>query len=135
MGLFSSFFGAHPNTTKSFGAHRNTTKMKVAGLTASAVDYVINDEGEAMLVGGSIVLDRELRPTFHRGKPERSGKILAIVAIRDLEEAEILKFTARLDMHDPSMCQPFLGQLIDAVLREFEAQCPDFAALPTGESF
>jgi hypothetical protein len=124
MGLLFSLFGAHPNTTK----------MKVAGLTASAVDYAINNEGLGNLVDGSIVLDKKLHPTFRGGKPERRGSILAVAAIRDLEEAEILKFISRIELQDPSMYQPYLGQLIDALMRKFESECPDFAALPKGES-
>jgi hypothetical protein len=122
MGLLSSLFGAHPNTTK----------LKVTGLTASAVDCAINDAGLGILVDGSIVLDKKLHPTFRSGKPERRGNILFVAAIRDLEEAEILKFISRIELQDPSMYQPYLGQLIDAVIRKFEAQCPDFAALPKG---
>ena len=124
MGLLSSLFGGRPNTTK----------MKIASFTASAVDYAINDVGLGILVDGSIVLDKQLRPTFRCGKPERGGKNLAVAAIRDLEEAEILKFIARIETQDPSMYQPYIGQLIDALMRKFEAQCPEFATLPTDES-
>ena len=124
MGILFSLFGGRPNTTK----------MKVAGLTASAVDCAINDVGLGILVDGSIVLDKKLHPTFRSGKPERRGNILFVAAIRDLEEAEILKFISRIELQDPSMYQPYLGQLIDAVMSKFEAHCPDFAALPKGES-
>ena len=123
MGPFSSLFGGRSNTSK----------MKVTGLTASAVDRAINDAGLGILVDGSIVLDKKLHPTFRSGKPERRGNILAVAAIRDLEEAEILKFISRIELQDPSMYEPYLGQLIDAVMLTFEARCPDFAALPKGE--
>lgn len=125
MGLLSSLFGGRPKTTK----------MKVAGLAASTIDYVINDAGLGMLVAGSLVLDKELRPSFRSGKPKLGGDIFAVAAIGELEEAEIFKTLAQTDMRDPSMFQPFVDQLIYAVLRKFEAQCPAFAALPTGEMF
>lgn len=125
MGLLSSLFGGRPKTTK----------IKVAGLAASTIDYVINDAGLGMLVAGSLVLDKELRPSFRSGKPKLGGDIFAVAAIGELEEAEIFKTLAQTDMRDPSMFQPFVDQLIYAVLGKFEAQCPAFAALPTGEMF
>lgn len=123
MGLLSSLFGGRPKTTK----------MKVAGLAASTIDYVINDAGIVMLVAGSLVLDKELRPSFRSGKPRLGGDILAVAAINDLEGAEIFKTLAETDIRDSSMFQPYVDQLIYAALRKFEAQCPAFAALQTGD--
>lgn len=125
MGLLSSLFGGRPKTTK----------MRIAGLAASTIDYVINDAGLGMLVAGSLVLDKNLHPSFRSGRPRAGGDILAVVPIADLEEAEIFKTLAETDMCDPSLFQPFVDQLIYAVLRQFEAQSPSFAALPTGNMF
>lgn len=125
MGLFSSLFGGRPKTTK----------MRVAGLAASTIDYVINDAGLGMLVAGSLVLDKDLQPSFRSGQPKAGGDLLAVAAIGDLEESEIFKTLAESDIRDPSMFQPFVDQLIYAVLRKFEAQCPSFAALPVGNMF
>jgi hypothetical protein len=122
MGLLSSLFGGRPKTTK----------MRVAGLAASTIDYVINDAGLGMLVAGSLVLDKNLQPSFRSGRPKTGGEILAVAAIADLDEAEIFKTLAETDVRDPSLFQPFVDQLIYAVLRQFEAQCPAFSALPTG---
>ena len=125
MGLLSSLFGGRPKTTK----------MRVAGLAASTIDYVINDAGLGMLVAGSLVLDKDLKPSFRSGRPKAGAYILAVAAIADLEEAKIFKTLAETDMRDPSLFQPFVDQLTYAVLRQFEAQCPSFAALPTGNMF
>lgn len=125
MGLLSSLFGGRPKTTK----------MRVAGLVASTIDFVINDGGLGMLVAGSLVLDKNLRPSFRSGKPKAGADILAVAAIADLKEAETFKTFAETDMRDPSLFQPFVDQLIYAVLRQFEAQCPSFAALPRGNMF
>lgn len=123
MGLFSSIFGGRPKKTK----------MRVAGLAASTVEKVINDEGLGMLLAGSLVLDKNFQPSFSSGRPKTSGEILAVAAIADLDEAKIFKNIAEIEAPDPSMLQPFVDQLIYAVLRQFEAQCPAFAALPTGD--
>lgn len=125
MGLLSSLFGGRPKTTK----------MRVAGLAASTIDYVINDAGLGMLVAGSLVLDKNMQPGFRSGRPKAGGDILAVAAIADLEESEIFKTLAETKVRDPTMFQPFVDQLIYAVLRKFEAQCPSFAALPEGNMF
>lgn len=125
MGLLSSLFGGRPKTTK----------MRVAGLAASTIDYVINDAGLGMLVAGSLVLDKDMQPSFRSGRPKAGGDILAVAAIADLEESEIFKTLAETDMRDPTIFQPFVDRLIYAVLRKFEAQCPSFAALPEGNMF
>lgn len=122
MGFLSSLFGSTPKTTK----------MKVAALAASTIDFVINDSGISMLVAGSLVLDKEFRPSFRSGKPQVGGNVLAVAAISELKEAEMFKTLKEVDIRDSSLFQPFVDQLIYAALRKFEAQCPAFAALPTG---
>ena len=125
MGFLSSLFGSAPKTTK----------MKVAGLAASIVDGVINDAGVGMLVAGSLVLNKELWPSFRSGKPKIGGDILAVVAIGELEEADIFKTLEEVGIRDSSLFQPLVDQLVYAALRKFEAQCPTFAALQTGNMF
>lgn len=122
MGFLSSLFGSTPKTTK----------MKVAALSTSTIDFVINNSGISMLVAGSLVLDKEFRPSFRSGKPQIGGNILAVAAISELKEAEMFKALQEVDIKDSSLFQPFVDQLIYAALRKFEAQCPAFAALPTG---
>lgn len=82
------------------------------------------------MVAGSLVLDKNLKPSFRSGRPKTGGEFLAVAAIADLDEAEIFKTLAETDMRDASLFQPFIDQLIYAVLRQFEAQSPAFAALP-----
>lgn len=90
MGFLSSLFGSTPKTTK----------MKVAGLAASTIDFVINDAGIGMLVAGSLVLNKEFRPSFQSGKPKIGGDILAVAAIDDLEEASMFKVFETTDIRD-----------------------------------
>lgn len=124
MGFLSSLFRSAPKTTK----------MKVAGLAASAIDFVVNDGGVGMLVAGSLVLDKELRPSFRSGRPKAEGDLLAVVAIGELEEADMFRALEEVDIRDSLLLQPFVDQLIHAALRKFEEQCPAFAALSTGNS-
>lgn len=125
MGLLSSLFGGHPKTTK----------MKVAGLAASTLDHVVKVDGIGVLVAGSLVLKKQLRPAFIMGKPKIGGDILAVVSIGELEEAELFKMFAKINMDKlPSDVPMFAAEAIDkivyAALSKFAAQCPAFAALP-----
>ncbi|MBP9803922.1 MAG: hypothetical protein KBE22_03305 [Candidatus Accumulibacter sp.] len=123
MGLLSTLLGGRPKTTK----------MKIAGLSASAIDYVIADAGIGMLIAGSLYLNKELHPGFSSGKPKIGGSIIAVAAIGELEEAEIFKTLEATSIRDTSVLQFLTDQLIDGALREFERQCPAFAALPIGD--
>ncbi len=76
MGLLSSLFSAKPKTTK----------MRVAGLAASTIDYVINESGINVLISGSLALDKNLSPSFRSGRIQSGGDIIAVVAIADLDE-------------------------------------------------
>lgn len=121
MGLFNSLFGGKPKTSK----------MKVAGLAASCVDYVINDAGINAMIAGSLVLDKNLHVSFRSGRPTSGGDVLASVPLGDLSEADAFEVLAKSRITDTSMMAPFTDQLVYAALRRFEAQCPEFAALPT----
>ena len=79
MGFLSSLFGSTPKTTK----------MKVAGLAASTIDFVINDAGVGKLVAGSLVLDKGFRPSFRSGKPKIGGDICSGQVISDTSISQI----------------------------------------------
>lgn len=95
---------------------------KVGGLAASAVDFVIKDQGVSALLAGSLLLDKEYRPMFCSGKPKVEGNIIAAVAIGELEEAGIFKTLAHTDMRDISLFEPLVDQLVYAALRKFKEQ-------------
>ena len=122
MGLLSTLFGLRPKTTK----------MEVARLAASTIDCVIIGPGVGMLVAGSLVLDKNLHPSFRSGVPNIGGDILAVVAIGDLEQADKFK-TLGDDMRDSPILEYFVDMLVYAALREFEGRCPAFATLPEGD--
>ncbi len=121
MGLLSSLFSAKPKTTK----------MRVAGLAASTIDYVINESGINVLISGSLALDKNLSPSFRSGRIQSGGDIIAVVAIADLDESEVFKTFAKTDISDAFLLEPFVDQLVYAALRQFEGQSSSFAALPT----
>jgi hypothetical protein len=103
--------------------------MRVAGLAASCVDYVISDIGCAGLIAGSLVLDKNLHPSFRSGKPDVGGDIAASVPIDSLDEAEVYKIAAKLNLKDASMFSPFTDKLVYAAMRVFERQSPAFSTL------
>lgn len=109
----------------------NTTKMKIAGLAASAVDFVIGDAGLKMLINGSLVLNDKLKPSFRSGIPIKREGILAVVPLKDLKEIEFFQLMSDAGMSDISLFEPFIDQLVLAALREFEKQNDLFANLPS----
>lgn len=113
-----------------FSKRPDTTKMKIMGLLASTVDYIIDNEGCETLLSGSLVLDANFNPSFRGGKILPSGDILAVVPIGDLSEAEFFRVMAEEGITDMSMCTPFIDQLVMAVVREFSAHCPEMAKIP-----
>lgn len=104
--------------------------MKVAGLAASCLDYVITDAGVSTLIAGSLVLDNTLQVSFRGGKPKIGNDILAVVSLGDLDESDVFKSLANSGMKDTTMFEPFIDQLVYAAIRRFETQCPAFAAIP-----
>lgn len=105
--------------------------MKVAGLAASCVDYVLNDAGIGVLVAGSLVLDKTLNVSFRGGKHKTGGDILASVSLSELDEMNALKTFAEAGITDGFMLQQPVDLLAYAAVRRFESQSPEFAALST----
>lgn len=109
----------------------DTTKMKIAGLAASAVEFVIGDAGLEMLINGSLVLNDKLKPSFRSGIPTKKEDILAVVPLKDLKEIEFFQLMSDAGISDISLFEPFIDQLVLAALREFEIQNNLFASLPS----
>lgn len=120
MGLLSSLFGGRPKTTK----------MKIAGLLASTLDSVIKDDGVGKLVAGSLAMDKNLHIGFSSGIAKTGGMFIAVVAVGELKEAEVIMTLGDNGIENPLLLQPFIDQLVYAALRRFEEQSPTFAALP-----
>jgi hypothetical protein len=125
MGFFQSLLGTKPATQSSTA----NSKMRVAGLAASCIDYVISDIGVEGLLAGSLVLNKNLHPSFRSGKPDVGGDIAASVPIDSLAEAEVYKIAVKLNSKDASMFSPFTDLLVHAAMDVFERQSPAFSAL------
>lgn len=108
-----------------------TNKMRTASSAASAVEYVIHDAGPEMLLAGSLVLRKDLGVSFQSGKPQLSKENISVVRIADLEESKIFGLINEMGMGDTGMLQQFIDPLVIAAIRKFEAECPEFAKLPT----
>ena len=121
MGILDSWLKRRPTTTKE----------KDAGLTASTIDYVLNELGTRTLVRGSIVLDSQLKPSFSTGTPDRRNDIVSIVPIGNLEEAEFFREFEDMDVPDWTKFMPVVDNLVYAILRRWEIECPAYAALPS----
>lgn len=127
MGFFSSLFKSTPPPPP------QKTQLKIMGLGASAVDYIINDSGVDGLLRGSLVLSDQLGLSFRGGKHQRGGNILAAVALADLPESSPLKkFSPELAGTSALLMQPLVDRMLYAAMAEIKKQSPEFAALPLG---
>ncbi len=122
MGIFSNIF------SKKIA----TTKMKVAGLAASTVDFVVQDAGLKMLLNGSLILSKDFGVSFKNGKATIGNEVIAAISISDLDHSDDLRKFAELDIRDTFLLQPIVDRLIYEVIDKFSQQCTDFAALETG---
>lgn len=102
------------------------TQHGVAERAAHVIDKVIFDMGVERLLQGTMQLDWRLRPSFH-GCPEGAARApLATVALGRLDGAAAL--CAAGERGAP--LQPYTRAVVDALLREFRAQSPQFRTLP-----
>ena len=95
---------------------------KAAGLAASTVDHILENEGVPTLLGGSLVLDKEFRVSFRTGKASRNASIKAVVTLGDLQAAQPFREFHSQDINDMSMYSIFVDKLIYEAMAALEYQ-------------
>ena len=106
------------------------SKCEVLTYTASLLERVITEAGIAVLTRGTLTLNDRFVVDFEIYPKANKAECIAKVSVDSLADAAMLKVFARSDRRDVEL----LGSAIDAlaydVIREFNRQCPAFAALP-----
>lgn len=140
MGILSNLFG---------NAQRTTTKFELASQVASTIGGFIEANGfkELDQPKSNIVLDSELRVRWQNGNVSRGGEVLAAVKITELLEFDMLRncfqpdsvsaFREMLTQQKENVSPAMFGHMIlagvdvlaNAIVREFEAQSPEFRQL------
>jgi hypothetical protein len=121
MGILSNLFGSKPKTSK----------MRIGGLLASTVEFIIENDGIEVLLGGSLALDKNLRPSFRGGVGPITDELVARVAIKDLPEAEIFLSFAEIKLLDKNILSPCVDKLVYGAMRVFATQSIAFKNLET----
>ena len=109
-----------------------TTKEKVAGLMASTLDYIIENEGIRNLLNGCLVLNKNFQVSFRGGLPTMRDDNLATVEIKNLQSTEIFNsfLSVGVDSIESELLAPFIDQLVYEVIGKFELQSSEFINLP-----
>ena len=138
MGFFGSLFGVGTKTSKSDEAALIasmaplvlSSEYEVLTFTASLLERVITETGIAVVMRGSLTLNSRFFVDFEIYPKENSAESIAKVSVDSLADAAMLKVFARSDCRDVELLAPAIDALAYDIIREFNRQCPTFAALP-----
>jgi hypothetical protein len=114
--------------TRMVAIRRMHSRRQVGERAAQVIDRVIFDMGVDRLVQGTFRLDRHCRPRFSSA-PVVPGRDGIAVALAQLTECAALTAAARRDA-GPQALRAHTEAVVAGLLREFEARCPRFRALP-----
>jgi len=118
-----------PLLARLFAPRHRKNHEDVAGRAAEVIGKVLRDIGIDRFLNGSLLLDRQFRVRFVSTAPLAPHGLLALVAVRELPEALIL----RAYVHDAALDAVELarhtGFLSDGLIRELRARSPEFDAL------
>lgn len=119
-----------PMLAQLFGQRRRKNREEVAGRALEVIVQVLRDIGIDRFLNGSLLLDARFRVRFVSVPPASARDLLALVPVRELPEALIL----RAYVHDAGLDAAELtrhGRLLaDGLMRELLARAPALAALP-----
>ena len=133
---------------------KGPTKFEVTNQVASTIDGFIQSQGFKVLDQpmSYLVLDKEFRVAWMSQKVARGSEVLAAIMITELEEFDMLRdyflpdrVSAFLKMKaikketiNPQMFGDMIHACVDilanAIVREFEAQSPEFRQLSSGDA-
>ena len=138
MGFFGALFGAKTKTSESDEAALIasmapfvlSSEYEVLTFTASLLERVITEAGIAVVMRGSLTLSSRFVVDFEIYPKENSAESIAKVSVDSLADAAMLKVFARSDCRDVELLAPAIDALAYDIIREFNRQCPTFAALP-----
>lgn len=74
-----------------FGPRRRKNQEDIAARAAEVIVHVLFDVGLDRFLAGTILLDRQFRLRFYAMAPQPSPAILACIAVRELDEAQVFR--------------------------------------------
>lgn len=121
-----------PLLVRLFPPRRRKNREDVAGRAAEVIAKVLRDVGIDRFLNGCLLLDRAFRVRFVSAPPASPPDVLALVPVRELPEAVILRAYIEDAALDAVELARHTGFLADGLVRELLARAPAFAALPAG---
>lgn len=113
-----------------FGPRRRKNQEDIAARAAEVIVHVLFDVGLDRFLAGSILLDRQFRLRFYAMAPQPSPAILACIAVRELDEAQVF----RAQVLDAGIDAPRLAThtriMANGIMRALRSQSPALCALP-----
>lgn len=119
-----------PLLAKLFGPRRRKNRDEVAGRAREVIVQVLRDVGIDRFLNGWLLLDAGFRVRFMSAPPAGARELLALVPVRALPEALILRAYVHDAGLDASELARHGGFLADGLMRELLARAPALAALP-----
>lgn len=113
-----------------FSPRRRKNREDVAGRAAEVITQVLRDVGIDRFLNGCLLLDPQFRVRFLSTPPGASKDVLALVCVRDLPEAVIMRAYVRDAGLDAVEVARHTRFLTDGLMREFLAHSPALASLP-----
>lgn len=113
-----------------FGSRRRKTREDIANRVAEVMAQVLFDIGIDRLLNGSMLLDRQFKPRFFAVLPAATRDDLAVVALRDLEEAHVLRAYVQDAALDAATVARYARLMSEGMMRRMLAASPALRALP-----
>lgn len=113
-----------------FGPRRRKNQEEVAARAAEVIAQVLFDIGIDRFLNGSLLLDRQFKPRFFAVLPAAMHEYIAVVAVRDLAEAHLLRACVLDAALDAATVRRHAATLSDGLMRELLAGSPELRALP-----
>lgn len=113
-----------------FAPRRRRNQQEIAGRAAEVVEHVLYDIGIDRFLNGSMMLDARLRLRFFAVTAPTGTPPFAIVPLRELPEALVLRaYVADVGL-DATAVSRFVPLLVEGLMRELLERSPALRALP-----
>ncbi|OON63381.1 hypothetical protein B0920_08355 [Massilia sp. KIM] len=113
-----------------FAPRRRRNQQEIAGRAAEVVEHVLYDIGIDRFLNGSMMLDARLRLRFFAVTAPAGAPPFAIVPLRELPEALVLRAYVDDVGLDATAVSRFVPLLVEGLMRELLARSPALRALP-----
>ncbi|WP_027868172.1 hypothetical protein [Massilia alkalitolerans] len=113
-----------------FGPRRRKNQEDIAARAAEVIVHVLFDVGLDRFLAGSILLDRQFRLRFYAMAPQPSPAILACIAVRELDEAQVFRAQVLEAGIDAPRLATHTRIMANGIMRALRSQSPALCALP-----